>query len=107
MKVMIVRITADMPVENRTARSAPFDRGKLAFALLLGRVAVAAVLMLADHLPLALGLHEVIDFLGVVEIVVRGVHNGRGDGEVRMLGAVQAVDRQGRGVPVLRDRTVS
>ena len=68
-------------VEHRAL--GPFDGGELAFGLLLGRVAVAGVLVLADHLALALGAHEILDLVGRVEVVIGGLHDRRGD---RMVG---------------------
>ncbi len=76
------------------------DGRKLMFAFGLGRVSVAAVLVLAQELALALRLHEVVDFLGVIEIVVRGMYDRRGDREVRVVHAVQAVDAEGGRIPV-------
>ena len=80
----------------------PFDRRELALAFLLGRVAVAPVFVLPDRPALFLGLHELEDGRGVLEVIVRGLDDRRGDREVRFRDAAAAVYAEGGGLPVFR-----
>ena len=61
-----------------------FDSRQLAFTFLLGRVAVAAVFVLAHYTSLAFGLHELQHLGGGVEVVVGGLDDRRGDRIMRL-----------------------
>ena len=79
----------------------PFDGGKLALRLYLGGVAVAGVFVLADHLALSLGAHEILDLVGCVEVVIGGVHDRRRDRVVGLGKPAHAVDGERGWFPVL------
>ena len=93
---MSVRMTALMPVEKQDGPFGAFDGGEFALGLLLGRVAVAAVFVLADDAALALGFHELENLGRGVEAVVRSVDDGRGDGVMRLAMLAVTVNRQRR-----------
>ena len=94
-------MTALMPVEKQDGPFGAFDGGEFALGLLLGRIAVAAVFVLADDAALALGLHELEDFGRGIEAVVRGLDDGRGNGVVRLAMLAPAVNGE-RGRTPLR-----